>query len=90
MPDGTLELDSKPKLPPGRVIVVLQQNTAPSAPAENWLQSLLRIRARREAEGYEFMDEKETEAHLEWLREEDRIDDLLRDSNKPGPHPGQP
>ena len=28
-PDGTLELDEKPKLPPGRVTVILRQESEP-------------------------------------------------------------
>ena len=31
-PDGTLELDEKPKLPPGRVKVVLWQEAEPKSP----------------------------------------------------------
>jgi hypothetical protein len=89
-PDGTVQLDEKPNLSPGRVTVVLRQETAASPPQEDWFQHLQRIRASMEAENYPFMNEEETNAHLEWLREGDRIDDLLRevdeqhgDSEKP-------
>ena len=57
-PDGTLELDQKPNLAPGRVTVVLRQESeTPQPPQEDWIQYLLRIRAEREAAGYPFMNE---------------------------------
>ena len=77
-PDGTLELDQKPNLEPGRVTVVLNRVPEPTQAKENWFQCLQRIRAEREAAGYPFMNEAEMNAHIEWLREGDRIDDLLR------------
>jgi hypothetical protein len=77
-PDGTLELDEKPNLAPGRVTVVLRQASAPP-PKEDWFQYLQRLRAEREASGYPFLSEAEMNAHLDWLREGDRIDDLLRE-----------
>jgi hypothetical protein len=82
-PDGTLQLDEKPTLPPGRVTVVIRQEkgTAPP-PGEDWFQYLQRMRASREAAGYPFMNEEEMNAHIEWLREGDRIDDLLREGEK--------
>jgi hypothetical protein len=78
-PDGTLELDQKPNLSPGRVTVVLRQETQTAVPKEDWFQYLQRIRAEREAAGYPFMNEAETTAYIEWLREEDHIDEMLRD-----------
>ncbi len=70
--DGTLELDQKPNLSPGRVTVVLRQESRPIQPLnENWFQHLQRIRATREAENYPFLNEEETNAHIEWLREGD-------------------
>ena len=77
-PDGTLELDQKPNLSPGRVTVVLRQESQPP-PQEDWFQYLQRIRARREAEGYPFMNEEEMNAYIEWMREGDRMDDVLRE-----------
>jgi hypothetical protein len=78
-PDGTLELDQKPSLAPGRVTVVLRPAPEAAAPPEeDWWQYLQRIRAEREASGYPFMNEAEVTAHIEWLREGDRFDDLLR------------
>ena len=77
-PDGTLELDQKPNLSPGRVTVVLRQEAKAPPPQENWFQYLQRIRTKREADGYPFMNEEETKAHIEWLCEGDRVDDLLQ------------
>jgi hypothetical protein len=68
-PDGTLELDEQPKLAPGRVKVVLRHESEPTPPKEDWFQHLQRIRAEREAAGYPFMNEEETNAYVEWLRE---------------------
>jgi hypothetical protein len=76
-PDGTLELHQKPNLPPGRVTVVLRQEPAAAPTGEGWWPYLQRIRAEREASGYPFMNEEEMKAHLEWLREGDRFDDML-------------
>lgn len=77
-PDGTLELDQKPNLSPGRVQVVLRQESEPIAPKEDWWQYMRRARRELEEAGGHFMNEEEVNAHIEWLREEDRIDDLLR------------
>ncbi|HUY35098.1 MAG TPA: hypothetical protein VMV69_20280 [Pirellulales bacterium] len=76
-PDGTLELDQKPSLSPGRVTVVLRQEFKSPATREDWFQHLQRIRAEREASAYPFMNEAEANGHIEWLREGDRIDDML-------------
>jgi hypothetical protein len=83
LPDGTLELDQKPSLSPGRVTVVLRQESeATPPPRENWFQHLQRIRSKLEAEGYPFTNEEEVNAHVEWLREGDRIDDLLKEAKE--------
>jgi hypothetical protein len=70
-PDGALELDQKPNLPP----------EAPP-PQEDWWQFLQNARKRMEEAGCHFMDEKEVQAHMEWLREGDQIDDLLREADE--------
>ena len=79
--DGTLELDEKPNLAPGRVTVVLRKTIDPEAakPRENWWQFMQNARKKMEDAGCQFMDEKEIAAHIDWLREGDRIDDLLRE-----------
>jgi hypothetical protein len=78
-PDGTLELDHKPNLAPGRVTVVLRQQPQAKL-TEGWWPYMQRVRAEREAAGYHFMNEAEMEAHLLWLRDdEDRIDRIYRE-----------
>ena len=73
-PDGTLELDQKPSLPPGRVTVVLRpESEAPPPPQEDWFQFLQDARKKMEEAGCQFMDENELQAHIDWLREGDRI-----------------
>jgi hypothetical protein len=90
-PDGTLELDQKPNLSPGRVTVVLRQKPQPlQPPQEDWWQYLQRIRAEREAAGYPFMNEQQMSAYIEWLREGDHIDDLLREVDEQRRKSGQP
>jgi hypothetical protein len=80
-PDGVLELDQKPNLAPGRVTVVLRQEV--EAPAQQiWWQFMQNARKKMEEAGCQFMDEKEVQAHIEWLREGDFIDDQLREANE--------
>jgi hypothetical protein len=87
-PDGTLELDEKPKLSPGRVTVVLRQESDPTPAQEGWWPYMQRVRAEREAADYHFLNEAEMEAHLQWLRDdEDRIDRLYREMEQEKRHP---
>ncbi len=79
-PDGTLQLDEKPNLSPGRVKVILQPVEEPPQTQEGWWPYMQRIRAEREAAGYHFMNEAEMQAHLDGLREdEDRIDRIHKE-----------
>ena len=90
-PDGTLELDQKPSLSPGRVTVVLRQGPEPTPPPqEDWFHFMQNARKKMEEAGCHFMDEKEMQAHIEWLREGDRIDDLLREADEARQKPEQP
>ena len=85
-PDGTLELDQKPNLAPGRVTVVLRPETEPAPPPqEDWWQFMQRTRRELEAAGGRFMNEEEVDAHIEWLREGDPIDEMLRQADEKGP-----
>lgn len=84
-PDGTLKLDHQPNLPPGRVTVVMRQQIEEVAPTENWWQFLQRSRKELEASGAKFMNEEELKAHADWLREPDRIDELLRQADEERP-----
>jgi hypothetical protein len=82
-PDGTLELDQKPNLPPGRMQVVLRPAEEPIPMQEGWWPYMQRVRAELEAAGHHFMNEAEMEAHIQWLRDdEDRIDRIHRESDE--------
>lgn len=76
-PDGSLELDQKPNLSPGRVTVILRQEV-PATTQEGWWPCMQNIRKQMEEAGCHFMDEKEMQAHIDWLREEDQYDVMLR------------
>jgi hypothetical protein len=79
-PDGTLVLDQKPALPPGKVRIVMQPVPETVSPPEDWWQYMQRVRAEREAAGYRFMDERQMAEHLDWLHDDDdRIDRLYRE-----------
>jgi hypothetical protein len=78
--DGTLELDDKPNLPPGRVQVVLRPTQEPAATAEGWWPYMQRLRAELEAAGYPFLSEAEMDARIQWLRDdEEHIDRVYRE-----------
>lgn len=77
-PDGTLELDQRPNLAPGRVTVVLRQEKASATSRAGWWAYMQEARKKMEEAGCRFMDEKEVQAHIEWLREGDPIDDMLQ------------
>jgi len=79
--DGTLELDEKPSLAPGRVTVVLRQHAEPAPLKEDWWQFMQRSRRELEAADSPFMTEQELNAHIDWLREEDHIDQMLRQTD---------
>jgi hypothetical protein len=52
MPDGTLELDQKPSLPPGRVTVVLRQEAEIALPKEDpFWQRMMAMWAIPKADG---------------------------------------
>ena len=76
--DGTLELDRKPDLPPGRVKVILRQEAEVRPPLEDWWQFMSRSRQELVASGAHFLDDSEVNAHVEWLREGDPADKRLR------------
>lgn len=88
-PDGTLELDQKPNLAPGRVMVLLRQE-AKAVPQEDWWQFMQRTRRELEAVGSRFTNEGEVHAHVEWLREGDWVDDMLRQAAEDRPEREQP
>lgn len=76
--DGTIELDRKPDLEPGRVSVILRP-VCEQRPAEDWWQYLQRTRQELEQQNYPTMTEQEVESHVNWLRgDDDRIEDVYR------------
>jgi hypothetical protein len=78
--DGTLELDQKPNLPPGRVQVVLRQQAESAQPQEDWWQFMQRARRELEEAGHPFLSEAEMESRIQSLRdEEERIDKIHRE-----------
>ena len=76
--DGTLDLDQKLSLTPGRVTVTVRQEVQ-SGLEGNWWQSMQDSRKKMVEAGCHFMDEKEVQDHIAWLRESDPIDDLLKE-----------
>jgi hypothetical protein len=81
--DGTLELDKKPSLSPGRVTVVLRKESASViAPEEDWFQFMQNARKKMEEAGCHFMNDTEVKTHIDWLREGDGIDELLRQADE--------
>jgi len=80
--EGTIELDQKPCLAPGQVTDVLRQTSDVEAPMEDWWQFMQRTRRELEASGSRFMNEDEVQAHLEELRESDRIDEMLHEQQR--------
>jgi hypothetical protein len=61
--------------------VVLRQESEPVPAQEDLLSFIDKARKRMEEAGCHFMDDKEMAAHLEWLREGDWVDDLLRQAD---------
>ena len=50
-PDGTLELDRKPTLSPGRVLVIVQPLSKPALPLRGLVEVMDDIRASQQARG---------------------------------------
>jgi hypothetical protein len=73
-PDGTVQLDKPPALPPGRVRVVLQQIET-QATGEGWWDVLGRIREEQRRRGHQGRSKEEIDAEIRALRDEwDRPD----------------
>jgi hypothetical protein len=69
-PDGTLELDQKPTLRPGRVRVVLSPVESPPAVKEDTWTVLQRIWKEQQARGFKGRTKEEIDADVNALREE--------------------
>lgn len=82
--DGTLELDEKLTLPPGRVKVRVEATaTMDAKPAEGLVEFVDRMRREMAAAGSHFMNDEEVSAWIEELRSEDeRIEEAYRDAEK--------
>ena len=91
-PDGTLVLDEKPNLPPGRVRVVVQSVAEPPAqPKESLVEFVKRVRREAEARGSRFMNDEEVTAWIEELRgEDDRIEEAYRQMEEERQQRGHP
>lgn len=79
--DGTLALDEKLPLPPGRVKVYVEPvPEAESKPAEGLVEFVDRVRRELEAAGHKFRTKEEIDAEIEELRNEweERLDELDR------------
>ena len=72
-PDGTLELDQKPSLSPGRVTVVLRPVSDPAPLQESWWDYMQRGRRELEASGHGFLSEQEMAARIEELRTDEGV-----------------
>ena len=72
-PDGTLQLDQKPNLSPGRITVVLRQEniTAPTQPlGDTFFQMMEEIWAGQKARGFVPRSVEEVEGERRRLRDE--------------------
>jgi hypothetical protein len=69
-PDGTLELDQKLAVPPGRVKVRVESVETPAPPAEGLIEFVRRTRRELEAAGHQFRTREVIDAELAELRNE--------------------
>lgn len=69
-PDGTLQLDERPKLPPGRVRVTVQAVAAPAGPEDDVMTRMEAVWAAQKARGYVPPTREEIDAELAAMRDE--------------------
>jgi len=69
-PDGTLELDEKPDLPPGRVRITIQPAEETVPPGPGWWEVLQEIWKEHAAQGFRGRTREEIDAEINALREE--------------------
>jgi hypothetical protein len=76
--DGTLELDQKLTVPPGRVKVRVESVEPTARPTETLVEYVDRTRRELEAAGHRFRTKEEIDAEIEELRNEwdERLDKL--------------
>jgi len=70
LPDGTLCLDEKPDLPPGRVQIVLQLEEPALPVSASLLQTLDGIHHDQQARAFQGLDQATLDARLRELRDE--------------------
>jgi len=70
-PDGTLELDQKPNLSPGRVQVIVQPLSKPAPTKRGLVEVMDDIRASQRARGYQGRTLEATQAEEKARQEED-------------------
>ena len=88
--DGTLQLDEKPSLPPGRVQVILQVMSEPSPAGLGWWDILQQIWKEQEARGdpgrsLEEMEAEEAAQRAEEQEYEERWRRIWDQTQKPPP-----
>jgi hypothetical protein len=88
--DGTLVLDQKPNLPPGRVRVTVQPAEAPA----DVMEVLQRIHAEQAASGHMPRSREQIDADIAAMRQEDeeRLQEIerLHEEYQRGSAPGAP
>jgi hypothetical protein len=70
-PDGTLELDEKPNLPPGKVQVMLQPVQEPGPTGPGWWDALQKIWKEQDARGFKRRSREEIDAQIAAERAEE-------------------
>jgi hypothetical protein len=93
-PDGTLELDQKPSLAPGRVQVIVQPLPPPTVPKRGLADVIEEIKQAQLRRGYSGRTKEEMEAEEAARRaEEEDYDQRMRDlwsQTRSGPPAGNP
>src|SRR5439155_8928289 len=84
-PDGTLELDQKLTVPPGRVKVRVESVETPAPPTESLVEFVRRARRELEVAGHRFRTGEAIDVKLAELRNEwdERLENLDRLREQP-------
>ena len=85
--DGTLELDEKPNLSPGRVLVVVQSLSKQSLSKRGLVEVMDEIRASQRARGYQGRTLEAMQAEEKARQEEDEEYDRRCEQLWGGPNP---
>ncbi len=68
--DGTLDLDHKVPVPPGRVRVRVEPVESPAPPAQGLVQFVQSLRQEMAAAGHQFRTKEEMDAEIDEMRGE--------------------